>query len=271
MSSGSWASDSPDSIGDKPVHMGAWEKLALGWLGDNLARVALGADVTVNLGPAEGAPRGRHRRCASICPTSPAPHPVSRRRRGSELLLLGQGRQHRHVDDASFARRACHAHLVPGQLGHRDRLGLRLPRSAGRRRVAARGDERVAHHQSQRPELRLRNQRRFRRLDDGDGDAAGRHHRHSLPLLDGWRRRTAGHRHRHNHGRRQHRQRHETRPRWTFGGFQPADQRPVHGDVLPLLPRRIAQLLAATIRACAAPTTSSRQLAREAVLRAMGC
>ena len=60
MSSGSWASDSPDSIGDKPVHQGAWEKLALGFLGDNLARVPLGADVTVELGPAEGATRGRY-------------------------------------------------------------------------------------------------------------------------------------------------------------------------------------------------------------------
>jgi immune inhibitor A len=59
MSSGSWASDSPHAIGDKPVHMGAWEKLALGWLGDNLARVALGADTTIDLGPAEGATRGR--------------------------------------------------------------------------------------------------------------------------------------------------------------------------------------------------------------------
>jgi immune inhibitor A len=60
MSSGSWASDSPDAIGDKPVHMGAWEKLALGWLGDNLARVSLGADVAVDLGPSEGATRGRY-------------------------------------------------------------------------------------------------------------------------------------------------------------------------------------------------------------------
>jgi len=60
MSSGSWASDSPDSIGDKPVHMGAWEKLALGWIGDDLARVSLGADVVVDLGPAEGATRGRY-------------------------------------------------------------------------------------------------------------------------------------------------------------------------------------------------------------------
>jgi immune inhibitor A len=59
MSSGSWASDSPDSIGDKPVHMGSWEKLALGWLGDDLARVSAGADVSLELGPAEGATRGR--------------------------------------------------------------------------------------------------------------------------------------------------------------------------------------------------------------------
>jgi immune inhibitor A len=60
MSSGSWASDSPYAIGDNPVHMGAWEKLALGWLGDDLARVALGANVVVELGPAEGATRNRY-------------------------------------------------------------------------------------------------------------------------------------------------------------------------------------------------------------------
>jgi immune inhibitor A len=60
MSAGSWASDSEDAIGDHPTHMGAWEKLALGWLGDNLARVALGANATVELGPGEGATRGRY-------------------------------------------------------------------------------------------------------------------------------------------------------------------------------------------------------------------
>jgi immune inhibitor A len=59
MSSGSWASDSANAVGDKPVHMGAWEKLALGWLGDNLAQVSLGQDVVIDLGPAEGASRGR--------------------------------------------------------------------------------------------------------------------------------------------------------------------------------------------------------------------
>jgi immune inhibitor A len=60
MSSGSWASDSPFSIGDKPVHMGAWEKLALGWLGDNLGIASLGQDASFDLGPAETATRNRY-------------------------------------------------------------------------------------------------------------------------------------------------------------------------------------------------------------------
>lgn len=59
MSAGSWASDSPYAIGDKPVHMGAWEKLALGWIDATLARVTLGANVSLDLGPAEGATRNR--------------------------------------------------------------------------------------------------------------------------------------------------------------------------------------------------------------------
>jgi immune inhibitor A len=60
MSAGSWASDSLYAIGDKPVHMGAWEKLVLGWVGDNLATVTLGANTTIELGPGEGASRGRY-------------------------------------------------------------------------------------------------------------------------------------------------------------------------------------------------------------------
>jgi immune inhibitor A len=59
MSSGSWASDSKDAIGDNPVHMGAWEKLALGWLGSDLAVASAGDDASFDLGPAEGATRGK--------------------------------------------------------------------------------------------------------------------------------------------------------------------------------------------------------------------
>lgn len=60
MSSGSWASDAPDNIGTKPVHMGAWEKLALGWLGDDLGVATAGQDASFDLGPAETATRGRY-------------------------------------------------------------------------------------------------------------------------------------------------------------------------------------------------------------------
>ena len=59
MSSGSWASDVPNTLDTRPVHMGAWEKLALGWFGDDLGRVALGVNTTVDLGPAETATKGR--------------------------------------------------------------------------------------------------------------------------------------------------------------------------------------------------------------------
>jgi immune inhibitor A len=60
MSSGSWASDSKNAIGDKPVHMGAWEKLALGWLGSDLAVASLGQDASFDLGPGEHATNGRY-------------------------------------------------------------------------------------------------------------------------------------------------------------------------------------------------------------------
>ncbi|HEY5975563.1 MAG TPA: M6 family metalloprotease domain-containing protein, partial [Geobacteraceae bacterium] len=38
MSSGSWIDEGKDSIGNKPSHMGAWEKFQLGWLNYQVAR-----------------------------------------------------------------------------------------------------------------------------------------------------------------------------------------------------------------------------------------
>jgi immune inhibitor A len=55
MSAGSWPSDDPETLDTKPVHMGAWDKLALGWLGEDLAQVDLGDRARVTLGPGEGA------------------------------------------------------------------------------------------------------------------------------------------------------------------------------------------------------------------------
>jgi immune inhibitor A len=57
MSSGSWASYAEDSIDTAPVHMGAWEKLQLGWL--KLATATAGDNEEFNLGPAEGETEGQ--------------------------------------------------------------------------------------------------------------------------------------------------------------------------------------------------------------------
>jgi immune inhibitor A len=51
MSSGSWTSDGVDDIGTKPTHMGAWEKLMLGWLDYDVAFA--GEKSRHTLGPAE--------------------------------------------------------------------------------------------------------------------------------------------------------------------------------------------------------------------------
>jgi immune inhibitor A len=51
MSSGSWIDEGKDTIGNKPSHMGAWEKFQLGWLNYEVAR--LGEKSTHKLGPME--------------------------------------------------------------------------------------------------------------------------------------------------------------------------------------------------------------------------
>ena len=53
MSSGSWLGDGGDAIGTTPNHMGAWEKLQLGWLDHEVAQA--GESSTHQLGPAEHA------------------------------------------------------------------------------------------------------------------------------------------------------------------------------------------------------------------------
>jgi immune inhibitor A len=51
MSSGSWLDEGKDSIGNKPNHMGAWEKFQLGWLNYQVA--SAGATTSLKLGPME--------------------------------------------------------------------------------------------------------------------------------------------------------------------------------------------------------------------------
>src|SRR4030042_6498352 len=51
MSSGSWIDEGRDTIGNKPVHMGAWEKFQLGWLNYEVARAGIKSEH--KLGPME--------------------------------------------------------------------------------------------------------------------------------------------------------------------------------------------------------------------------
>jgi len=51
MSSGSWIDEGKDTIGNKPSHMGAWEKFQLGWLSYEVA--SAGQYSTHKLGPME--------------------------------------------------------------------------------------------------------------------------------------------------------------------------------------------------------------------------
>jgi immune inhibitor A len=51
MSSGSWMDEGEDTIGNKPTHMGAWEKFQLGWLNYEVARA--GQKSVHKLGPME--------------------------------------------------------------------------------------------------------------------------------------------------------------------------------------------------------------------------
>jgi immune inhibitor A len=51
MSSGSWIDEGKDTIGNKPAHMGAWEKFQLGWLNYEVARA--GVKSVHKLGPME--------------------------------------------------------------------------------------------------------------------------------------------------------------------------------------------------------------------------
>ena len=51
MSSGSWIDSGKDTIGNKPAHMGAWEKFQLGWLNYEVARA--GQKSVHKLGPME--------------------------------------------------------------------------------------------------------------------------------------------------------------------------------------------------------------------------
>ena len=152
MSSGANIGDGgPDGIGDAPTDMGVWELFQLGWLNEQgdqgpFYDVAYAGRAVVahalherpgdrqrRAGALHGAagPRGA---AAARCPEDRRVH-----------VLVDAGQRPQHLDDED-GRGGQQPHR-PGQLRHRDRLGLRVPRGVRRRRhdVGAGGDQPLRH------------------------------------------------------------------------------------------------------------------------------
>ncbi len=269
MSSGSWASSVPNTLDTAPTHMGAWEKLALGWL--DVAAATAGDTAEFDLGPAEGDQRGNYQglrinlepetRTTTLFPVDGADQNYFWSDKGDDI-------------DTNAAKTLPAPLTAATAISFRAMWNIELDWDYAYLETTSDGttwtvglDECVDHDEPERPELRLRDHGRVERLDDGDGDAPDRDDGVPLPLLDG--RRDGGRRLRRrlDRGCRPARgERHE------HGGLDavrlpPAHRWPVHGFVLPLLPGGVAQLHRGRQVALRRLQLPRRQLAGEAVLR----
>ena len=141
MSSGANIGDGgPDGIGDAPTDMGAWELFQLGWLdaqGDqgpfydvaqrrrDARRTARPTNVPATTNGAQA--------LFTVLPDKRGPARARRAARpGATMLLVHPGRRpQQHDDQTGVTGDRAHGQ---GQLRHRDRLGLRVPRGLDRRR-----------------------------------------------------------------------------------------------------------------------------------------
>ena len=122
MSSGSWIDDGMDTIGNKPGHMGAWEKFQLGWLNYEVARA--GQLSVHKLGP-----DGIQHQAGAGRVRDPAAEGVDgayrRSVRGQLLLLQRLGKQPGQPNDQGV-HAGCRSHVDrQGELRHRGGLRLR--------------------------------------------------------------------------------------------------------------------------------------------------
>ena len=267
MSDGGWPSDDPDTLDTKPVHMGPWEKLVLGWLDGDLETLSLGQDKRVKLGPAEGRTAGAAQAIRVNLPDYQKTETVfAPEGTDPNYYYSGQGND---LDNSMTRTSGRRGDLVPRELRHRARLGLRVPRGIHERGHDVRlGRHLPVHgHQPERPELRERHHGDLGRMGDGNGDPAGRNHAYPVPVLDRRRGRRPGLRGRLDPGR------------WRPGGrrdepecvdvrrVQPGRERSGDQDVLPLLPDRVAQLRPQRHEPLRCIPVPEGQLPREAVLR----
>ena len=161
LSSGSYGNngDPAEGIGDRPIHMSAWEKFQLGWL--NYEVVGPGQKKRRSSSDRRRPTRSRRRprRRAARQARDREPRIALTRARSSTSRVSGNNLDNHDVQVGHLAAGAS-AHGA-GSLRHRAGLGLRLRRtSRGRRRdVDRRADQPLDEHQPERPELRQRHHR----------------------------------------------------------------------------------------------------------------
>ena len=120
-----------DTIGNKPSHMGAWEKFQLGWLNYEVA--SAGQKSEHKLGPMEFNTK-QAQGLFVVLPQKPVDRAHRRSVRGQLLLLQRLGEQPAQPDDQGVhSRRRRHTDRQ-GQLRHRGRLRLRQRDRLDRRR-----------------------------------------------------------------------------------------------------------------------------------------
>jgi immune inhibitor A len=89
MSSGSWLSDGGFDIGSMPGHMGAWEKIQLGWFNHDTAHA--GEISTHKLGPAEGTSKKAAQGLLVILPEKVVTEEIGSPFEGNQFYYSGKG------------------------------------------------------------------------------------------------------------------------------------------------------------------------------------
>jgi len=131
MSSGSWLDEGKDSIGNKPGHMGVWEKFQLGWANYEVARA--GQKSQHNLGPMEFNTK-QAQGVFVILPQKPVTAHIADPFEGSYLLLQRLRERPAKQDGQGVHARSRFNADRKGQLRHRRRLRLRQCDHLDRRR-----------------------------------------------------------------------------------------------------------------------------------------
>ena len=121
MSSGSWIDEGKDTIGNKPSHMGAWEKFQLGWLNYEVARAGLKSEH--KLGPMEFNTK-QAQGVFVILPQKPVTAHIADPYEGSYFYFSGSANNLNNTMTKAFTLGAGAHADCQGQLRHRGRVTI---------------------------------------------------------------------------------------------------------------------------------------------------